>query len=271
MLVIRFLLFITLLFSIGSAFADNSELKVIDLKNRRAAEVLPVIKLILGDRGVATVLDDRLILRGSAQDLASVEKLLGQIDVKREMLRVAVRHDRTAGGVRSSAELSGRIDRSRRTLTNDPAVVVSGQGSRIIGNMRENVEQYLQVLDGEQAFIEVGRRVPYTTFRSYMTGRHLGFSEAIEYQDVTTGFFVRPHLLGEMVDMEITPHLSSVGSERDGVIEFETVTSRASIPLGEWFDLGGQVEQGSDVGRAILSIQAGENASVRRLWIKVTK
>ncbi len=271
MLLPKILLLFMLLLSAGSAFADNDELKVIDLKHRRAEEVLPVVKQMMGDRGVATVLDNHLILRGSGRDLAVVEKLVDQLDVKRAMLRVVVRHEQAAGGSRSSTGFSGRVDRPHRTLAAKPAAVVSGRYSRTLGNMNQSVEQYLQVLDGEQAFIEVGRRIPFVRFRSYVTGRQQGFSEAVDLQNVTTGFFVRPQLLGETVMMEIMPHFASENSERDGVIDFATLTSRVTMPLNEWFDIAGHLEQGSDVGRAILSIRAGDNASARRFWIKVTR
>jgi hypothetical protein len=226
---------------------------------------------MLGDRGVVTVFDNRLVVRGSAKDLDSVESLLKQLDVERVMLRVMVRQQQATGEIHSSARINGKSDRSSRTLSAGPSATVRGRYSRSLGNMRHGVEQYVQVLDGEQAYIEIGRQIPYVRFRSYLSGRHRGFSEEVALQEIATGFMVRPRLLGNTVDIEITPRFASENPERDGAIDYRAMTSQVNIPLGEWVDLGGYMETGNDAVKAVLSIRAGENAATGRVWIKVSQ
>jgi len=271
MTLLRLLMVLILVIGSGSAFADPGEVRVIDLKHRRAEELLPVVKQLMGDQGTAAAFDNSLILRGPNKDLAAAEKLLKQLDVERVMLRVEVRQEAAAGGVQSSMEAAGRFDRSSRILSNDPSAMVQGKHSRNLGNMNQSVEQYVQILDGEQAFIEVGRQVPFVRFRSYVTGLHQGFSEEIGLRDVTTGFMVRPTFLGNTVELELIPRLASENAEREGVVDLSSMTTRVNVPLGEWVDLGGNISRQNDAGAAILSLSAGEQGAVRRMWVKVTK
>ena len=267
----RMLPVLVLLVTFGLASAAENEVKVIDLKHRRAEDLLPVVKPLLGDQGSASVFDNRLILRGSKKDLSAAETLLQQLDVARTMLRVEVRQDEAAGGVQSSVTIGNRGDRPARTLSNDPSALGSGRAARTLGNMNHSVEQYVQILDGEQAFIEVGRQVPFVRFRSYVTGLHQGFSEELGLRDVTTGFMVRPVYLGNTVELELTPRLAAENPEREGVVDFSSMTTRVSVPLGEWIDLAGYISKRNDAGAAILSLSAEESGSFRRLWVKVTR
>jgi len=249
-------------------WATGGELRVLELKHRPAEELLPVIQPLLGQDGAASALDNRLILRASPKDLAAIETLVSQLDVARATLRIAVRHERFSDGIQISGSEEGRTDRH---LSTAPRMNDAEESSRGLGNARQNTEQYLQVLDGEAALIEVGRQTPYPRIRAYVGGRHRGFVEVTDFQEVATGFVVRPRLLGEKVALEITPYQSTPGQGPAGTVDFGGISSQVEAPLGEWFDLGGISEPATDTEGTARSLRAGGGREARHLWIKVTR
>jgi hypothetical protein len=249
-------------------WAAGGDIRILELKHRPAEEILPVVLPLLGQDGAATALDNRLILRAPSKDLAAIEKLVSQLDVARATLRIAVRQERSSGGIQISGSEEGRTDRH---LSTAPRMNAAEESSRVLGNARQNTEQYLQVLDGETALIEVGRQIPYPRIRAYVGGRHRGVVEVTDFQEVATGFVVRPRLLGDKVALEITPYQSTPGQGPAGTVDFGGISSQVEAPLGEWFDLGGHLERETETGGPGRSLRAGPGSDARHLWIKVTR
>jgi type II secretory pathway component GspD/PulD (secretin) len=127
--------------------------------------------------------------------------------------------------------------------------------------------EFLTVLDGERAFIRVGQSVPYTQQWVYLTSRYINIQQTIEFQDITTGFAVRPRYIGEQVELEITPRIARLN--QTGFIDFEELSTVVIVKPGEWFDLGGNMQNRDDVSREILSISRGGNRQKSNLKIRV--
>lgn len=239
-------------------WAASGEMRVIELKLRQAEELLVVLESMLGSSGAVSALDNRLILRAPSKDLAALEKLVAQLDTPRAMLRIAVRQEQSSAAI---GDGGGTI------LSTSTGSVRSQEGGRTLGSRSQKTEQFVQVLDGETALIEVGQRRPYARIRAYMGGHRRGLVEVTDFQDLAEGFLVRPNLQGEGVVLDISPYQST--SADSGAIDFSQVATRVEAPFDEWIDLGGHLE-GISVGDKVGNVlRAG--GGQRHLWIKISR
>jgi hypothetical protein len=259
MSLLRFIVSIFLIFVLAQGvWAATGEVRVIELKHRQAEELLPVLESMLGSGGAVSALDNRLIVRAPAKEVAELEKLVAQLDNPRVMLRIAVRQEQS----------SAAIGRGGGTLlSTSPGRVGIEVGSRTLGNRSRSTEQFVQVLDGETALIEVGQRRPYARIRAYVGGHQRGLVEVTDFQDLAEGFLVRPNLQGEGVVLDISPYKSTPTDS--GAIDFSQLTTRVEAPFDEWIDLGGHLEGHSVGDKGDNVLRAGGDQ--RHLWIKISR
>ncbi len=245
-----------------------AEIRVIELEHLTAAEVLPVVRDLLGEQGRASSLSNRIILNAPPGEIVAIEQALTELDVPRTVLRIAVRQDSRSVEAGSEYSVSGEL---------------GGGGAaslgRRIGNVNRSIDQIILVREGDQAFLTVGEQIPYTRQMAVLVGRYgsQGYAQSVDYQRVATGFRVLPFLQGEHVLLKITPRLERIAPEHEEAISgapavlFQELTSTVRFPLGQWYDLGSHLERTSDVGRAFLKWSAGSDQLRRQVLLKVEK
>src|SRR3989344_5136539 len=81
--------------------------------------------------------------------------------------------------------------------------------------------QTVMTLDGQRAYIRVGRSVPHVKKILALSRHQLVLIQDVEIQDVTTGFDVLPRVRGDRVLVEITPRLSSLRDPATGLVDFD--------------------------------------------------
>lgn len=264
----------------GAAMAAT-EVRVFTLVHQSAEELEPVVAQTLGDDGKVTAFRNQLIVRGSAADLKAVATLLRELDQRRESLTISVRQQNSSvstgthlgvaaeGRVGDADYEAGRVTRG----TSRPATggAVELQAQRTLGNAQSSVEQFLHVLDGDRAFIVVGKKVPFTSDLAVASGKHNAYARSVRYLEVNTGFWVKPTIRGEEVEMEISPRLADATAADPPVIEFQELTTRVRVPVGSWFDLGATMSTGDEVSGAILSHTLQTGSEHRQILIKVDR
>ena len=105
--------------------------------------------------------------------------------------------------------------------------------------------QQVQVLEGNEAFIRIGRSVPVFDRRGVwdgVGGRAVERGvDAIDYRDILTGFHARPRVAGEIVTVEISPQRDTPARGPSGSMNVQQLSTTVSGRLGEWIELGGVV------------------------------
>jgi len=249
-----------------------SEFKIIPLQHRFAEEILPAIKPLVGVNGTATTMQNNLIIRTSPENMAEIEKVINTLDTKRQNLKITVSRNKNSLTEQNSAEISARkrignvaieTGKMHNIVRNGAALDIKNHQSKSqISN-----SQFIQVLDGEQAFISVGQSIPYTQEWVSLTHRYIGIQHTTEFIDINTGFAVRPKSIGKQVEVEITPRFSQLN--RGGVIDFDMLTTIVRTNRGEWINLGEIMQQKDDVSRAILNWKTNSQLSDNQLLILV--
>ena len=261
--------------------ASADEARVIPLKHRPAAEVMPLIRPLLGPDDVLSGTDFRLIIRASDRNLKEIERVLAQVDVARQRLRITVEqvsgNDRTTTS-RSVTGSAGVGDKARIILPDRPAeqggLVVQKDGLRYTANQRTTSAgnastQTVLTLDGQRAFIRVGQSAPHVRKILALSRRQWVLLQDVELQDVMTGFEVLPQVHGDRVLLVITPRLSSLRDPATGLADFHELSATVETKLGEWLDLGEILGSRGEVERAILESASTTTDERRTVRLKI--
>jgi hypothetical protein len=263
------------------AHAQAMQAEVIDLRWRRAEEVVPILRGLVSPGGTVSAIGSQLVVRTDAANLAELKRVLDGIDRRPRRLLVTVKQDIETERTQSGAGVTGSTGGDDWTVTlpgrpGDPARPPNGRveprvwNSRSSGTSRDG--QSVQVLEGSSAFIATGQSVAVPQRRWITTPdgvRVLEGGSAV--REASTGFTVRPRTSGDRVTVEIV-----AGRERfddpasgDGRTQFQRVDTVVSGRLGEWIALGGgsATRDVDDSGLTVRSSDASRDA--RQMFLKV--
>lgn len=255
---------------ISAPVLAETEFKIITLQHRFANDLLPTITPMVGLDGTATGINNQLILRAQPERMREIEAIIEKLDAARVNRRITVSNSLQQDSQSSNIEASGTvragnvtISNTRRTQRNGGNIVIE----RNTSSTRQTGNQFISVLDGERAFISSGQIVPFTQEWVSITRRYVQIERVTDWREVTTGFAVRPRTIGNQVEVEVTPRISSTNQQ--GFIDFEELTTVVRLNLGEWLDIGGTMQNNDEISRKILGSQSASNALNSRLLIKV--
>lgn len=277
---IKRFLFVSLLGCSLSALAQE-KIEVITLNYRTAEQVIPLIQPLVGKDGAVTGLQNRLVIRASADKLAQIKRVLESIDTKPRSLMIIVRQNTTREALAQEASVFGSVgtDRARVTLPETPGdaaarVELGSQRNRAGAKITSTRDiensadvQRVQVLEGNAAFIRAGQSVPYATRTIVRNGRHVTVVEDTQFQDVTSGFYVLPRVSGSQVTLEINPQRNTLGSQ--GAVNLQQASTVLSWSIGEWIELGGVGQQGTSSGSGTVYSTQDVSSDQRSIFVKV--
>ena len=245
-----------MLFSVTAMAA--TEFKIITLQHRFADDLLPIIQPLAGEDGVVTGMQNQLIFRTSPENMAEIEQVIASMDVARSNLKITVNRQNNLDSTQHGVDVSGRkrigntaISTYRYPRQARAGVQIDSQNNCSTTN--QNSQQFINVVDGEFAFIQVGQSVPFTQEWRTFAHRYTHIQRTTEFIEVSTGFAVRPRSIGGQIELDITPRIAQLNQQ--GFIDFEALRTVVRVNKGEWFDLGGAMQRNDEVSRAILSFK----------------
>lgn len=251
-----------------------TEFKIFTLQHGFAEDILPNVQPLVGSEGTASAIQNQLIIRANPENMAEIEQVIATLDVARQNLKITVSRQSNLQNERDGVTVNGRkrfgnVEIGTSTYPNKkPAregVQIGIENNQ--GNSRSTSNQFINVVDGERAFIRVGQSVPFTQEWVVLSRRYVSLQKTTEFVDITTGFAVRPRSIGNQIEVEITPRIAKLN--QSGFIDFEELTTVVRVNRGEWLDIGGIMSQKDDVSRAILSRQSSSQSQDNQLSILV--
>lgn len=262
----KILLALLLSFSL-SAFSQT-ELRVFTLQHHFAKDLYSVISPLVGQDGTVTGMNNQLIVRATPAQLAEIEAVIAAMDVPRANRKITVASNRNQQSTYNNTELSGNVNIGNFTIGNRQGE----QGARVDVTRQQNQstqtsQQFIQVVDGQRAFIQVGTLVPFTQDWLLITKRYTQITRTTDWVEVSTGFAVSPRTIGNQVEIEVTPRITNLNSRQS--IDFETLTTVVRVNLGEWVNIGQTMQHRDDVSRKILGSQSGTFEDKSNLSIRV--
>ncbi|MDB5809299.1 MAG: type secretory pathway, component PulD [Betaproteobacteria bacterium] len=274
-----------------AAIAQPATVEVIPLKYRTAEQVIPVLKPLLDRSGSMSGMQNQLIVRTSAANLADIKQVLATLDAAPRQLMISVRQDTAFDRDHARAELSGRA-----STGNASAAIPGGNNAR--GGVVEvqrgddvlrgrvdstrsteggNSVQSIRVLEGSSAFITSGQSVPMQqrqTVRTVVNGQIIErTASAVEYRDVVAGFYVVPRLSGDRVTLEISSQRDTLAAPQQhlprGSVNVQQATTTVSGRLGEWLEIGGIRQTASDQQSTMVGSSRDVSSDNRQTLLKV--
>jgi len=264
----------------GQAIA---EIRIFELQNRSAGELAEMIRAVVADGAKVAAHKNTLVVNASPDELAEVAGLVASYDRAQRMLRVTVnqgsRLDDHTRGVNTSGHLrsgSVAVDLNRPDRGDGGSIYITSGGNRINVQARDDrrqedhkVSQFMTVIEGYPATITVGKAVPFTSQMRTYCRHHPAFVEAIDYQNVDTGFEVLPEVFDETVQLEIRPFMAFLDAQNPNQIIFHELATKVRLPLGTWYDLGGQMSTQDELSREILGAGRHSTGSGNSIRVRV--
>ena len=265
----------------GLSAVAQEQVEVITLNYRNAEQMLPLIQPLVGRDGAVSGIQNRLVIRTTADKMAQIKRVIASVDTRPRRLMITVRQNTNRDALAQESSVFGSVgtQRGRVILPEIPG----DAGARVeIGNRRNRIGaqvsstrdtensaevQTVQVLEGNAAFIRAGQSVPYPTRTVIRDGRGTTVVEESRFQDVTSGFYVLPRVSGTQVTLEIDPQRNTLG--RQGAVNVQQASTVLSGRIGEWIELGGVSLQGTNRGSGtVFSTQDTSNDN-RSIFVKV--
>ena len=198
----RLLSILALLLLAGVVAADAPRVVTITVNSQPAAALVDVVRPLLGESGGVSAFHDKLIVRGNAQQIATVRKLLADLDRPARRLIIEVRQK---GQLAASRRDTGYGAATNHVRIGAPPV--SGGAQLYQRNLqtrgRDSGSQRVQALDGRPALILTGQSVPVYRAHQQVIGNQVVQGFDVRYRDTHTGFYALPRVHGDQVTIEI--------------------------------------------------------------------
>ena len=270
---------------IGAAGADTMIMEVVALRHRLIGDVLPTLRELVAPGGTVTGMNNQLIIRSTADNLAQLKEILTTLDTQQRQLRITVRQGIAAHSQWREDQLSARVraggvNAGALSTTPVPAagaeIVVGDDNAQIAYrnlSTRDHDDSanthFVTALEGTPAFIGAGQVVPLPRQSAVLTPYGAIVQQSLDYQPVGAGVYVTPRLAGDIVHLEISPFADKFDRSGGGQISQHGLSTTASGRLGEWIPLGGTGESFNDAGGGIAYGTRQQSATSYDVEVKV--
>ena len=248
-----------------------ASITTIQLQNRPAEEIIPIVEPILGAGEVITGSGFKLFLRASPQTLEQVKDIVDALDSAAKMLQVSVfqgsERELQTRSISANLQINnGNASAGINGGDNNGAGGISYNSGNVSGDINASSTQQrqasnplhqLRISEGTTGFIQTGEQLAYLS----------GYN-GTEYKDVTTGFYVLPRIHGNLVTLQISPFKNLLANAGKGRIETQSARTTISGRIGEWLPLGGVAEQSKRSQNSIGSSSSSASRNLHSIWIK---
>ena len=255
------------------------ELAVIQLQNRSVDEVLPVLQPLLEPGATLTGMNDQLILRASDRNRAEIMKVLAKIDTAPRQLVIYVRQNMVQDSQQRGMGASGTVvlgngvqisqpgNASRPKVSSSTSVHINMDDSQ--RHSQDVADQMVRVMDGGSAYISVGVSVPIPLRSVYLSPAGTVISESTVYQDLASGFYATPRLMGGRVSIDISPQQNTPIQGMYGAQAVQRLYTTVQTRLGEWVQIGGADSAASGQNRQLFGGNNQASTTRRSIWLKI--
>lgn len=242
------------------ALAAAQALEVIELRGKRADEVLPVLQPLLEAGGTLTGNEYQLFLKASPANRAQIKRALAALDKPARRLIIHVAQRAVGESVQAGASGATTIG-TRRGAS---ATVWDTRSVR-----QDDSAQQVQTVDGGRAFVQLGRALPVPLRQTVIGPGGAVVSEGVVYRDLGAGFYAMPHVNGQRVSVEISQQAVQPDPRRPAVNQTQQLATTVAGRLGEWIEVGGGDQRASQRQDAAFSVGTGDVRGGRSLWLMV--
>lgn len=261
----RLVCFVLVLLLSTGVIATEAIVEVIQVNNRPAEELTPLLLPLLepGEQIVAN--GDSLLVKTQPQRLQAITNLIRKLDNPVTNVLISVIQSSEITAAQLNAELVGSI-----TLPATGRINIRGGGyyNQSQGISQRYDTQTIRTMEGLPAHIKAGNAYPIRTYQQYPSP--YGYpqaSQSTQYFEATTGFAVTPRLMGKQVTLDVSPWSDRANGQ--GQFQVQEAQTTIRVNLGEWVEIGGVDENGQTNNTGTLAYNNQSNQSRLRILVKV--
>jgi type II secretory pathway component GspD/PulD (secretin) len=236
-------------------------LEIIELRNRPAEQIIPVVRPMLDRDGVLTGSGFQLMVRTSPANLAQIRQMVASIDRAARQLMIQVRQDSEASGSRFDARGGAVL-----TPGNSRATAIISDSS---AQGRNDITQQVRTQEGSPALIRSGtsQLVPSRTVRRTVNG--VVVQDTATERDIASGFYATPRVNGDTVHIEISTQRDTPANLGSGSANISRTATTISGKLGEWIEVGGVSQSRTSESSGIVTRSSDAASLNQRVYLRV--
>lgn len=231
------------------AAADTTRIEQIQLQNRNAQEMIPLVRPLVGKEGGVSGQGYVLILRATDAQIEDIKNVVRQLDQSARRFIISVEQVNDNNRAREESGADGRVVIDNGGASGTVTIRGAKTGDRDGGSVRQQV----MVSEGSSGYIQFGQRMPEGTRLRFAPGAGVIFEESSGWIDLTTGFQVTPRLLpDDTVQLTIRVQGETPDAASPRTIRTQNMETSVRIPLNQWVTLGASEEAFQSSGSGIV-------------------
>ncbi len=231
------------------AVADATRIEQIQLQNRSAQEMIPLVRPLVGKDGGVSGQGYVLILRATDAQIEDIKNVVRQLDQPARRFIISVEQVNDDNRARDELGADGRVVINNGGASGTVTIRGAKTGERDGGSVRQQV----MVSEGSSGYIQFGQRIPEGTRLRFAPGAGVIFEESSGWIDLATGFHVTPQLLpDDTVQLTIRVRGESPDPAAPHSIRTQNMETSLRIPLNQWVTLGASEEAFQSSGSGIV-------------------
>lgn len=254
--------------------AGAQQLESIDLRQRPAADVIPLIKPFLQPGDGISGSGFTMFVRTAPATLAQIRRMLVTLDQAPESVMISVRRGHQRSGYDRHLGARGAV--VIRNGDVDGAVALSGadrSAQRSGGEV-----QRVRAIAGEPAFIQTGLEVNQPQYQSYSGPGGTTVRRTVSRQDYSSGVYATVQMqAGDRVRIALDSRDSHPRFEGYGrgygrtIARVQNVSTVVTGRLGEWIPIGGMSRSYSGSSRGLAAAGSSGGSSNDPVYLKVER
>ena len=241
--------------------AAAQTLEIIQLRNRPADQIIPVVQPMLDPGGAVTGSGFQLIVRTSASNLAQIRQVVASLDRAARQLVIHVRQGSASRDSRFAASAGVALEPGNSRVAGS-IVDSNAQG-------RDNLSQQIRTQEGSAAYIRTGtsQLVPSRTVTRTVNG--VVVQDTVTPRDIMSGFYATPRVNGDTVFLDISTQRDTPANLGPGSANVNRAMTTVSGRLGRWIEVGGSNQTRGSESSGILARSSEAGALDTHIYLRV--
>jgi hypothetical protein len=254
--------FALLLMASYTLFAE--EITILPLHHRLPEQVLPTLEPLVSPGGSIVGAGNQLFVRTTPENLAELQTVLAAIDQPLQRLLISVRQGNDFQADKRALSLQqGHIQ-----LGSENHIELQGTLQDRQHNDSTQSSQQVQTVEGGAAQIYLGQSLPIAMRQLRRQNHQSVLTDSIQYVDVGTGFTALPRLIGNQVELSISPMQKQLNGNQ---IEQASLSTVIRGPIGAWIPLGGGEISSSQQQTGLAGSSNQSSNRQQQVWLKVDR
>jgi type II secretory pathway component GspD/PulD (secretin) len=241
--------------------AAAQTLEIIQLRNRPAEQIVPIVQPMLDPGGAVSGSGFQLIVRTTPSNLAQIRQVVASLDRAARQLVIHVRQDAESRDSRFAAGAGVALEPGNSRVGGS-IVDSNAQG-------RDNLSQQIRTQEGSAAYIRTGtsQLVPSRTVTRTVNG--VVVQDTVTPRDIMSGFYATPRVNGDTVFLDIATQRDTPANLGPGSANVNRAMTTVSGRLGQWIEVGGSNQTRASESSGILARSSEAGALDRRIYLRV--